>query len=166
MKKYVHLGVCVFVAWVTLHVMWPVHHTWTLSQVKDNTTGCYSYSSNGVNITVNQSDSLSGLVKEPNGNLVIKGTVYLFQQKTNHVGVADSTSFYTLTTSPAGYFTFPNLFYGDYYIKVAADSATYPTTVGTYYTHPVKLNAFNGTRLRLYNTILVHRLTIHYQSRL
>jgi hypothetical protein len=39
MKKYVHLGVCVFVAWVTLHVMWPVHHTWTLSQVKDNTTG-------------------------------------------------------------------------------------------------------------------------------
>lgn len=111
-------------------------------QVKDNTTGCYSYSSNGVNITVNQSDSLSGLIKEPNGNLVAKGTVYLFQQKINHVGVADSTATYTLTASPAGYFTFPNLFYGDYYIKVAADSASYPTSVGTYYTNPVKQNAY------------------------
>jgi hypothetical protein len=115
---------------------------YTYLEVKDNATGCYAYSSNQLFLYVNQSDSLSGLIKEPNGNLIAKGTVYLFKQKANHVGVADSTDFYTLTSSPAGYFTFPNLFYGDYYIKAVADSATYPTSVGTYYTHPVNPNAY------------------------
>ncbi|MFI5141319.1 MAG: carboxypeptidase-like regulatory domain-containing protein, partial [Bacteroidia bacterium] len=111
-------------------------------QTKDNATGCIGYAANSLYITINQSDSLSGLVKEPNGNLVAKGTVYLFKQKINHVGVADTTLQYALTSSPAGYFTFPSLFYGDYYIKATADSASYPTSVGTYYTNPVKLNAY------------------------
>jgi hypothetical protein len=120
-------------------------------QVKDNTTGCYAYSSNGVNVNVNQSDSLSGLVKEPNGNLITKGTVYLFKQKVNHVGVADTTQIYSLMASPAGYFTFPNLFYGDYYIKAVADTSpsAYPTSVGTYYTNPVNPNAYQWTSATL-----------------
>jgi hypothetical protein len=111
-------------------------------QTKDNTTGCIGNSATSPYITINQSDSLSGLVKEPNNNLVNKGTVYLFKQKANHVGVADSTSYYTLSSTPAGYFTFPSLPYGDYYIKAVADSVAYPKAVGTYYTNPVKVNAY------------------------
>ena len=117
--------------------------------VTDTTTKCVSFSSNGVNVNVNLSDSLSGLVKEPNGNLVNKGMVYLFQQKVNHVGVADSTASYVLTTSPAGYFTFPDLFYGDYYIKAVADTLSYPNAVGTYYTNPVDSNAYQWTTATL-----------------
>ncbi|MEO8760239.1 MAG: T9SS type A sorting domain-containing protein, partial [Bacteroidia bacterium] len=104
--------------------------------------GCHVSAGNGVYLTVNQSDSLSGFVKENSGNLVSAGTVYLFKQKTNHVGVADSTNQYQLTTSPAGYFTFPSLYYGDYYLKAVADPLTYTTAVGTYYTNPVKVNAY------------------------
>jgi len=118
-------------------------------QVTDTSTKCVATSSNGININVNLSDSLSGLVKEPNGNLVNNGIVYLFQQKVNHVGVADSTANYTLTTSPAGYFTFPDLFYGDYYIKAVADTLSYPTAVGTYYTNPVDSNAYQWTTATL-----------------
>jgi hypothetical protein len=111
--------------------------------VTDTTTKCVSISSNGVNVNVNLADSLSGLIKDPNnGNGLIKGQVYLFKQKANHVGVADSTNTYTLNATPAGYFTFPNLFYGNYYIKAVPDSFTYPTFVGTYYTNPVNLNAY------------------------
>ena len=120
--------------------------------VTDTSTKCNSYSSDGVQVNVNQADSLSGLVKEPNGNLITNGTVYLFKQKTNHVGVADTTQLYSLTASPAGYFTFPSLLYGNYYIKATADSAAYPTSVGTYYTNPVKLNAYQWDSA----TVLVH----------
>lgn len=118
-------------------------------QIKDNVTGCLAFSSNAVQINVNQSDSLSGLVKEPNGNLISNGLVFLFQQKTNHVGLADSTSIDTLKISKPGYFTFPNLFYGEYYIKAVADSATYPTSVGTYYTNPYDSTGYLWTKATL-----------------
>jgi hypothetical protein len=104
--------------------------------------GCKAYSSNGLSITIRQADSLSGLIKEPNGNLISAGTVYLFKQKVNHVGVADSTGQYQLTASPSGYFTFPNLYYGDYYLKAVASPTSYTASVGTYYTNPVKTNAY------------------------
>jgi len=114
--------------------------------VTDNNTGCQALSPGGLIVNVNQSDSLSGIVKELNGNMISKGVVYLFQQKTTHVGVADSTNSYDLTTSvlPAGHFSFPSLFYGDYYIKAVADTTptAYPLSVGTYYTNPVKSNAY------------------------
>ena len=119
--------------------------TYVSLQVTDS-YGCVASSSNFLQIHVNQSDSLSGYVRKYNGNAVNKGMVYLFKEKSNHVGVADSTNNFSLTTSTyaAGYFTFPNLYYGEYRIKAVADTAStaYPLSVGTYFTNPLDSNAY------------------------
>ena len=89
-------------------------------------------------VSVNQADSLSGIVTEPNTNLVTAGKVYLFQQKTNHLGTPAAADSATIGTNGAYYF--PGLYYGEYYVKVIADFPTYPTAVGTYYSN--KTNAY------------------------
>jgi hypothetical protein len=110
------------------------YSTYSLSVTDFN--GCASYTSNSIN--VNLADSLSGLITEPNANLVTKGNVYLFKQKTNHVGLSDSVV--TAPINADGSYYFPGLYYGDYYLKVIADSLTYPNAVGTYYSN--KMNAY------------------------
>jgi hypothetical protein len=84
---------------------------------------------------VNQGDSLSGLVIDSSYNPVTVGKVYLFEKKTNHVGVADSAGTYDLSISGNGKYYFPSLYFGDYYVKVIADTSNlfYKTSVGTYY---------------------------------
>jgi hypothetical protein len=87
---------------------------------------------------VNPGDSLSGLAIDSSYNPVTVGKVYLFEKKTNHVGVADSAGTFDLSTSGNGKYYFPSLYYGDYYVKVVADTSNllYKTSVGTYYSIP------------------------------
>ena len=94
---------------------------------------CLAYGSTVVSIFVHGADSLSGLITLPSHTPVTVGTVYLFKKKFNHVGLADSSGMTNIGTN--GKFSFPRLFYGDYYIKAVADTITYPTTVGTYYSN-------------------------------
>ncbi|MBS1646631.1 MAG: carboxypeptidase regulatory-like domain-containing protein [Bacteroidetes bacterium] len=111
--------------------------------VTNPVTGCSAYSSESFMFYINMADSLSGIVKAPSGSLATKGRVYLFKQKSNHVGVADSTGYYTLAAMPKpGYFTFANTYYGDYYLQASLDTTQYPTSINTYYTHPVKPDAY------------------------
>jgi hypothetical protein len=97
--------------------------------------GCTTSTINS--ISVNPADSLSGIITEPNTSLVTVGKVYLFRQKTNHVGTTDSI---TATIESNGAYHFPNLYYGEYYIKAIADITTYSTSIGTYYSN--KANAY------------------------
>jgi photosystem II stability/assembly factor-like uncharacterized protein len=98
--------------------------------VTDN-TGCittaYSY------IPVGAGDNISGLVKDSLNNPVTNGNVYLFQQKTAHVGVSDTIAIVAI--QPNGTYTFTNVFYGDYFILADADTnlAAYKTAIATYY---------------------------------
>jgi hypothetical protein len=87
-------------------------------------------------IEVNAADSLSGLITDPNNN-PITGTVYLFERKSSHVGVLDTTNSYILGVD--GRYVFPSLYYGAYILK-AVPAATYTDAVGTYYSS--KSNAY------------------------
>ena len=84
-------------------------------------------------VYVKPADSLSGLITNANNLNVGSGKVYLFKQKATNVGLLDTTSIYSLGAS--GRYTFPSLYYGNYYLKAVADSASYPTSVGTYYSN-------------------------------
>jgi hypothetical protein len=89
-------------------------------------------------VYVNPADSLSGLITDQGNNLIGAGKVYLFKQKISQVGVLDTTGIYTLDAS--GKYTFPSLYYGNYYLKAVPDSFTYKKDIGTYYS--TKLNAY------------------------
>jgi hypothetical protein len=95
--------------------------------------GCLSNYTN-VFVSVHPGDSLSGLVLDTI-NPVTAGKVYLFEKKINHVGVADSAGTFDLSTTGNGKFYFPTLYYGNYYVKVIADTSNplYNSSVGTYY---------------------------------
>ena len=108
--------------------------------IKD-ANGCIN--SNGfVVLSVNNGDSLSGTIVDTLLNSVTVGKVYLFQKKANHVGVADSSGIFDLSTTGNGKFYFPSLYYGDYLLKAVADTGNllYKTSVGTYYSN--KLHAY------------------------
>lgn len=106
---------------------------------------CTTKSANDFPIYVNFSDSLSGLVTDTNGAFITSGKVYLFKLKTSNVGQFDTTTVDSLTATTNGKYTFPNLYYGNYYIKAIATPATYSATAGTYYadsTNKYKSTAF------------------------
>ena len=91
-------------------------------------------SGNGISIVMNYADSLSGLVSDTNLNPILNGKVYLFKQKTSNVGLLDTTGSFTLTSVNNGKYVFPNLYYGNYYVKAVPDTTVYHTAVGTYCT--------------------------------
>jgi len=91
-------------------------------------------------VQVGYGDSISGIISEPNLTPVTSGQVYLFQQKINHIGVYDTIGYTAI--NPNGTYSFANIFYGDYFLKVEADTGVgfYPTSIGTYYSN--KPNAY------------------------
>lgn len=84
-------------------------------------------------VQVNAGDSLSGLIKEPNSNPVTSGKVYLFRQKINNVGANDTLGFVSIAAN--GTYAFPGVPFGNFYLKVIADTSVgfYPTSIGTYF---------------------------------
>ena len=105
-----------------------------------DSNNCVGSGSSNLNIYVNPADSLSGIISTPPINApVTAGKVYLFKQKTSNVGQLDTTSVYTLSATN-GKYSFPSLYYGNYYIKAIADTSVYHTSVGTYYSN--KVNAY------------------------
>jgi hypothetical protein len=89
-------------------------------------------------IFINYSDSISGYVVDNSGAAVGAGSVYLFQDKSSHVGLGDTIA--VTNIHPNGYYQFPNVFYGDYRIKFIADTTIYHTAIPNYYS--TKPNAF------------------------
>ena len=94
---------------------------------------CVAEGDSSLNIYVNPSNSLSGLITDFNNINVNPGKVYLFQQKNTQVGKLDTSGVYTLGTD--GRYSFPSLYYGNYYLKAVIDSAHYPKAVNTYYSN-------------------------------
>ena len=88
-----------------------------------------------VNIVVNPSDSLSGIVVDTLLNPVQAGKVYLFRLNPLNPQPGDTASVYTLGAN--GMYYFPALYYGSYIAKAVADTsnALYATSVGTYYSN-------------------------------
>ncbi|MGZ3903921.1 MAG: YCF48-related protein [Bacteroidia bacterium] len=86
-------------------------------------------------IAVAPGDSISGIVRDSSNVPVTAGNVYLFQQKTNHVGVSDTVAIAPIQSN--GTYTFPDVIYGDYFIMVDADTsvAAYKTAIPTYYSN-------------------------------
>jgi hypothetical protein len=79
------------------------------------------------------------LVKLPAGTNVISGKAYLFEKKTINVGLNDTISVTNLGNYPINSvnynYTFPTVPIGNYYVKVIADTVSYPLSVGTYYSY-------------------------------
>lgn len=93
-------------------------------------------------IYVNPSDSLSGLVLDTLLNPVTAGKVYLYKKQVNNMGVQDTL--FDLSLSGNGTFTFPSLYYGDYWVKAVADTsnALYKTAIPTYYSNKAYGHAY------------------------
>ncbi|MGZ3863891.1 MAG: YCF48-related protein [Bacteroidia bacterium] len=87
------------------------------------------------NIPVAPGDSISGIITDTLNNPVTAGNVYLFQQKTNHVGVSDTVAIAPIQAN--GRYTFPDVVYGDYFVMVDPDTnlAAYKTAIPTYYSN-------------------------------
>ncbi|MGZ3904221.1 MAG: T9SS type A sorting domain-containing protein [Bacteroidia bacterium] len=105
--------------------------TWGIDTVKlvitdaNNCTGVFDYT-----VTVNAGDSLSGMVTDTNNVNVTSGLVYLFHQDPSHTNAIDTVGPVNINS---GYYIFPNVGYGNYFIKVIADTNVYPTSIPTYY---------------------------------
>ncbi len=114
-----------------------------------STFGAPTYS---FTINVPPADSLSGLITDGNNLPVTAGSVYLFKQKANHVGIGDTAGTFNLTT---GNFSFSNVLYGNYYLKAVADItvSTYTNSVGTYYNNN---STTNITNYQWYNSIVIN----------
>jgi len=104
----------------------------TVKLTVTDVNGCY-----GTALTIIQvggADSLSGIVIQPNLNPVTSGVVELYEQKFYGLG-GQPVPLAVTSPDASGYYTFPNLYYGDYFVKVIADSATYPDAIATYYSN-------------------------------
>jgi len=91
--------------------------------------GCTAYTSASINI--NTGDGLSGKATDASMNPVPSGKAFLFRKKTGNAGPGDTTAIMPL--SPSGDFNTGSLYYGEYFLKVIADTITHPNAVGTYY---------------------------------
>jgi len=120
---------------------------------------CKNNGTNSFIIQINQADSLSGLVTDSNGVFISTAKVYLFKQKTINVGQLDTTAIYSVIPSYNGKYTFPSLYYGNYYIKAIADTNTgyYPTAVGTYYADST--NIYNRTAYQWDSALIIKHHT-------
>ncbi len=94
--------------------------------------GCVTADTLG--IMIGYGDSLSGTVLQPNSNPVFPASIELYEQKSNNLG-GTPVPVATVNTDAAGVYSFPNVYYGDYFVKVLADSATYPNAIATYYSN-------------------------------
>jgi hypothetical protein len=76
------------------------------------------------------SDTISGLITEPNLNPVTAGQVFVFRQNLTHAGLLDTAGFAMINAN--GTYSFPNLPFGNYFVEAIADPS-YTNAVGTYY---------------------------------
>ncbi|MGZ3862039.1 MAG: T9SS type A sorting domain-containing protein [Bacteroidia bacterium] len=84
-------------------------------------------------IYVNPSDSLSGTIIDTTLSPVTAGKVYLYKKQVNNMGIQDTFAI----LGAGGTYSFPSVYFGDYYIKAVADTnvAAYKTSVPTYYSN-------------------------------
>jgi len=92
--------------------------------------GCIN--SGQITVTVNPLDSLSGTILDALSNPVTAGKIYLFQKRITNIGI-DTMGFAAIAVN--GYYTFPSLAVGNYYLEVYADTnvTQYKNSIGTYY---------------------------------
>jgi hypothetical protein len=123
---------------LTLHTI-PTYSPEVTVVAKD-ANNCLTFA-NSVWININPANSLTGLITTDISitDTVKAGTVYLFQRKSSHVGLLDTTATYPLTAS--GTYVFPALDYGAYILK-AVPATSYTNEVGTYYTTNLNSNAY------------------------
>ncbi len=119
---------------------------------------CIGDASGYLNIYVNPADSLSGLVTDSNSVFITKGKVYLFQKKTTNVGQLDTMHIDSLTGTN-GKYTFPSLYYGNYYIKAVADTNIYHGYAGTYYADSI--NTYRHTAYQWDSALIIKHHTCH-----
>ncbi len=102
---------------------------------------CSSAGGGFAEIHVRPADGLTGLITTNISitDTVKAGTVYLFERKSSHVGVLDTTASFKLDST--GTYTFPSLYYGAYILK-AVPAPSYTNAVGTYYTVNSNSNAY------------------------
>jgi len=121
-----------------------------------DTNKCVGASTATATVTVHQNNSLSGFITRPSGASVMSGEAYLFKKKTTNVGVADTINMVPIGTYPVNSvnynYSFTNVPVGNYYIKVIADTITYPFSVGTYY-------SFKPNRFQWDSAIVINHLT-------
>ncbi len=96
---------------------------------------CLSFNQINLNIYVNPSDSLSGIISDTLLNPVTQGKVYLFKLNPLNPSPGDTAGVYNLSAN--GVYDFPGLFYGNYIAKAEADTSNilYKTAIGTYYSN-------------------------------
>ena len=125
---------------ITLHTI-PTYTPAQVNVIASDVHGCHTNKGGYLNVTVNPADNLTGLItlKNPTQDTVKVGTVYLFQRKSSHVGLLDTTAYYPLDST--GTYTFPSLDYGAYILK-AVPATNYTAAVGTYYTANNSNNAY------------------------
>lgn len=84
----------------------------------------------GWDVRVNQQNSISGEIEDSLGNSIPGIEVFLIQydSSTNVVSTTDN-----VLTDGNGFYQFSGFADGQYYIKAAPDSATYPNLMPTYY---------------------------------
>jgi hypothetical protein len=119
---------------------------------------CIVQSNSFAYVYVRAGDSLSGLVTDSNSVSITNGKVYLFQKKTTNVGQLDTTLIDNLTGTN-GKYTFPNLYYGSYYIKAIADTniSIYKNSAGTYYADST--NTFRRTAYQWDSALVINHHT-------
>ncbi len=88
-------------------------------------------SNNRIRMVCNAADNVSGIISSPSSSVITAGKVYVFRPNSIHNGLLDTAGYTTIQAN--GAYTFINLPYANYYIEAKADTNTYPTAVGTYY---------------------------------
>lgn len=91
--------------------------------------GCYAYSSASINVNVG--DAFGGHAFDASSTPLGSGKAYMFRKKTGNAGPGDTTAI--MPISPGGNFGTGSLYYGEYFLKIIADTLLYPNAVGTYY---------------------------------
>jgi len=84
-------------------------------------------------IQVNMADGLSGLVTDQSASPVNNGEVYLFEQNLSNPGVYDTIGVTSIFAGGSYAFNAKN--YGNYYLKVIADTVVHPNSIATYYSN-------------------------------
>jgi hypothetical protein len=84
-----------------------------------------------IRMVCNAADNVSGIITAPSSSAITAGKVYVYRPNPIHNGLLDTAG--STTIQGNGAYTFTNLPYANYYIEAKADTNTYPTAVGTYY---------------------------------
>jgi len=93
--------------------------------------GCQGFDTLVVNVNI--ADGLAGSITDQSAAVVNNGQVYLFQQNLANPGVYDTVGVTGIFAG--GSYAFNTVNYGDYYVKVIADTIFHPNSIATYYSN-------------------------------